>query len=115
MRARTARSLTGPWSEEATEIPPLTPPARGYTFVYAESPFVVRRGEHYFRFEQMYVFRSDDPLKWNGPPVVCLMPEAPIRLLAPEIVTHEGRDYLLAYQWLNDDERGVFIAALAWD
>jgi len=115
IRARTAPRLTGPWSEEAVEIPPLTPPWPGYTFVFAESPLVVRRGNYYYRFEQMYVFRSEDPLRWEGPPIACLMPDAPIKLLAPEIVTHEGRDYLLAYQWLNDDPRGIFLAPLAWD
>lgn len=115
IRARTAASLTGPWSGDAVEIPPRTPPARGYTFVYAESPTVVYRQGHYYRFEQMIVFRSRDPLSWNGDPVANLLPQNPIRLLAPEIVTHEGRDYLLAYQWLNDDERGIFLAPLAWD
>lgn len=115
MRARTATRLTGPWSETAHEIPPRMPPARGYTFVYAESPLVVYRSGYYYRFEQMYVFRSRDPLVWPEEPIVCLLPKMPIRLLAPEIVHHEGRDYLLAYQWLNDDERGVFLAPLAWE
>ncbi|MCF3648418.1 hypothetical protein [Synoicihabitans lomoniglobus] len=115
IRARTAPHLTGPWSDAATEIPPITPPAKGYTFVYAESPFVIKRQDYYYRFEQLYVFRSKDPLKWEGPPVASLAPETPIKFLAPEIVTHEGRDYLLAYQWLNDDPRGIYLAPLAWE
>lgn len=115
IRARTAPSLTGPWSDEAVDIPPITPPFKGYTFVYAESPFVIRRGDHYFRFEQLFVFRSDDPLKWEGPPVASLNPAMPIRLLAPEIITHEGQDYLLVYQWLNDDPRGIYLAPLSWE
>ena len=115
IRARTSTSLTGPWSEDAVEIPPRMPPARGYTFVFAESPLFVYRQGYYYRFEQMHVFRSTDPLVWNDEPVANLLPQNPIRLLAPEIVSHEGRDYLLAYQWLNNDERGVFLAPLAWD
>lgn len=115
VRARTATVLTGPWSDDAVELPPLTPPPAGYTFAYAESPFVLKRGEHYYRFEQMFVFRSDHPLRWTGPAVTCLIPDDPMKLLAPEIISHEGRDYILAYQWRGRDERGVFIAPLAWD
>ena len=115
IRARARASLTGTWEETATEIPPLMPPPPGYLFVYAESPFVLRRGDHYYRFEQMYVFRSKDPLQWEGPPIVCLTPDDPIKLLAPEIVTQDGRDYLLAYQWRGSDDRGIFIAPLVWE
>ncbi len=115
IRARTAERLEGPWSEEATEIPPLTPPPDGYPFVYAESPLVVKRGGSYYRFEQLHVYRSDDPLKWDGPPVANLAPRDPLKRLAPEIVTREGRDYLLAYQWRGRDERGIFLAPLRWE
>lgn len=115
IRARTAQNLEGPWSESAIEIPPITPPAPGYTFVYAESPLVVRRGNYYYRFEQLEVFRSDDPLKWQGPAVARLAPRDPLKRLAPEIVTDNGRDYLVAYQWRGRDPRGIYLARLIWE
>ena len=115
IRARTAMTLTGPWSEDAIEIPPITPPPSGYAFVYAESPLVIRRGGYYFRFEQLEVYRSSDPFKWSGPPVARLAPEDPLKRLAPEIVTHEGKDYLVAYQWRGSDPRGIYLRPLVWD
>ncbi|MFH5803939.1 hypothetical protein [Alienimonas sp. DA493] len=115
IRARTAKKLTGPWSEQATEIPPLTPPPDGYRFVYAESPLVIERDGRYYRFEQLDVYRSDDPLKWKGPPVARLAARDPLKRLAPEIVTRDGRDYLLAYQWRGKDPRGIDLAPLAWE
>jgi len=115
IRARTAENLEGPWSESAVEIPPLTPPAKGYTFVYAESPLVVKRKGYYYRFEQLEVFRSSNPLKWEGPPIARLAPRDPLKRLAPEIVTHEGKDYLVAYQWRGRDPRGIYLAPLVWE
>ncbi|MFW6257479.1 MAG: hypothetical protein ACOC11_01730 [Prolixibacteraceae bacterium] len=115
IRARTAEKLTGPWSEEEVEIPPITPPFQGYEFVYAESPLVVKRGEYYYRFEQLFVYRSKDPLKWEGPPVAELAPKDHIKRLAPEIVTHQGNDYLLAYQWRGNDPRGIYMIKLDWE
>lgn len=114
IRARTATDLKGPWSEDATEIPPITPPAKGYAFVYAESPFVIQRGGFYYRFEQLEVFRSSDPLQWKGPPVARLAPRDPLKRLAPEIVSHRGQDYLVAYQWRGNDPRGIYLAPLKW-
>jgi len=114
IRARTADKLTGPWSEEAVEIPPITTPSPGYEFVYAESPLVVKRGDYYYRFEQLSVYCSKDPLKWEGPPIANLAPDDHIKRLAPEIVTYKGKDYLLAYQWRNDDPRGVYLIGLDW-
>jgi hypothetical protein len=115
IRARTAERLQGPWSDSAVEIPPITPPAEGYTFVYAESPLVVKRGGYYYRFEQLEVFRSTDPLKWSGPAVARLAPKDPLKRLAPEIVTHDGTDYLVAYQWRGRDPRGIYLAPLSWE
>ena len=115
IRARTSEKLEGPWSSEAIEIPPITPPPSGYKFVYAESPLVIKRGEHYYRFEQLHVFRSNDPFKWKGPPIANLAPRDPLKRLAPEIATLDGRDYLLAYQWRGRDPRGIYLAPLAWD
>ena len=115
IRARTAKKLTGPWSEEAIEIPPITPPFQGYEFVYAESPLVVKRGEYYYRFEQLFVYCSRDPLKWEGPPIAVLAPKDHIKRLAPEIVTYKGNDYLLAYQWRGNDPRGIYLIKLVWE
>jgi len=115
IRARTAEKLEGPWSKHAHEVPPITPPPAGYKFVYAESPTVIKRGDYYYRFEQLYVFRSKDPLHWPDPAITCLSPKDPLKRLAPEIVTHEGRDYLLAYQWRGKDPRGIYLAPLAWE
>ena len=114
IRARTAPELEGPWSESAVEIPPITPPPSGYKFVYAESPLVIKRGAFYYRFEQLYVFRSTDPFKWNDIPVTNLAPRDPLKRLAPEIATHDGRDYLLAYQWRGRDPRGIYVVPLEW-
>lgn len=114
IRARTASELTGPWSDNAIEIPPITPPPSGYEFVYAESPLVIKRGGYYFRFEQLDVYRSSDPFKWSGPPVARLAPQDPLKRLAPEIVTDNGKDYLVAYQWRGKDPRGIYLAPLKW-
>lgn len=115
IRARTADKLTGPWSEEAIEVPPITPPSPGYEFVYAESPLVIKRGDYYYRFEQLNVYCSKDPLKYEGPPITALAPDDPIKRLAPEIITHDGKNYLLAYQWRNDDPRGIYMIELCWE
>ena len=115
IRARTAEKLEGPWSAEAVEIPPVTPPAKGYEFVCAESPTVIRRGAWYYRFEQLHVFASKDPLKWEGKTITSLEPRDPLKRLAPEIVTHEGKDYIVAYQWRGKDPRGVFLARVVWE
>ncbi|QDT14891.1 hypothetical protein [Alienimonas californiensis] len=50
--------------------------------------------------------RSDAPLKWEGPPIARLAPQAPLKRPAPEIVTNGGRDDLLAYQRRGKDPRG---------
>lgn len=115
IRARTAAKLEGPWSETALEIPPITPPPSGYKFVYAESPLVIKRGDDYYRFEQLFVYRSKDPFQWQGPPVANLAPKDSLKRLAPEIATHEGQDYLLAYQWRGWDPRGIYLVPLVWE
>ncbi len=115
IRARTASRLEGPWSDTAFETPPITPPPDGYKFVFAESPLVVKRGEYYYRFEQLSVYCSDDPLNWEDPPVANLAPGDPLKRLAPEIATFNGRDYLLAYQWRGNDTRGIYMVPLKWE
>lgn len=112
--ARTAPALTGPWSAEETDIGTPTAPPEGYLFVYAESPFVLERDGWYFRFEQMVVYASLDPLKWSAPPVANLIPKDPMRYLAPEIVAEGDREYIAAYGWRGNNPRGIFLAPLEW-
>lgn len=112
--ARTAPDLLGPWSREEIDLGTLSEPPAGYLFVYAESPFVLYRDGWYYRWEQMYVYASRDPLRWAGPAVACLIPQDPLRYLAPEIVSVGGRDYIAAYGWRGDNPRGIFLAPLEW-
>lgn len=114
VRARTAPTLSGPWSEPVHDLPPLNPPEPGYRFVNAESPLVVEREGWYYRFEHMIVHASRDPLRWETPAITVLTPGAPIEHLAPEIVLHDGGWWIAAYQWRNDAPRGVFLAPLRW-
>lgn len=115
VHARTAARLTGPWSAPV-DLPPLTPPPKErYLFAYAESPLVVRRGEWYYRFEQLTVYASRHPLEgWAGEPIVRLHGEDPLDLLAPEIVVQGGLEYLLAYRWRRKEDRGVYLVPLQW-
>ncbi len=112
--ARTAPTLAGPWSEAETDLGTLSDPPAGYLFAYAESPFVLYRHGWYYRLEQLNVYASRDPLRWSGPCVTRLIPKDPMRYLAPEIVTDDGRDYIAAYGWRGDNPRGVFLAPLEW-
>lgn len=114
VKVRTAPALTGPWSHEETDVGTLTEPPAGYLFAYAESPFVLERDGWYFRFEQMLVYASRDPLRWPASPVANLIPNDPMRYLAPEIVSEGGRDYIAAYGWRGNNPRGIFLAPLEW-
>lgn len=114
VHVRSATQLTGPWSEEAIDVGTPTEPPAGYLFAYAESPFIVFRDGWYYRFEQMVVYASRDPLRWERPALTVLMPKDPMRYLAPEIVSDQGNDYVLAYGWRGKDPSGIFIARLEW-
>ena len=111
---RTAPALLGPWSAEEIDIGTPTEPPAGYLFAYAESPFVLERDGWYFRFEQMIVYASRDPLIWSGPPVASLIPNDPMRYLAPEIIVEGDREYIAAYGWRGNNPRGIFLAPLEW-
>jgi hypothetical protein len=114
VKVRTAPALRGPWSAEEIDIGTPTEPPAGYLFAYAESPFVLERDGWYFRFEQMFVYASRDPLQWSGPAVANLIPNDPMRYLAPEIVTDGDREYIAAYGWRGNNPRGIFLAPLEW-
>jgi len=60
MVCRTAPKLPGPWSD---------PPSAVRTEGNPESPFIVRRGHHYYLFQQMEVFISDRPTHFAGEPL----------------------------------------------
>jgi hypothetical protein len=84
----------------------------------AECPFVVRRGDWYYLFRtqvygekgQTFVYRSADPLNFglnqDDKYLVATLPVA-----APEIVHHDGQDYIAA---LRPDLKGIRIAKLRW-
>jgi beta-xylosidase len=112
--ARTARRLEGPWSAQKIDVGVVSPtPADAYTFVFAESPFVLFRNGWYYRFEQMNVLASRNPRAWQGPILATLTGNNPRALLAPEIVTHDGRDYI-AGSCYSKDKAGIYLAAINW-
>jgi hypothetical protein len=99
MVARTAAELAGPWSD-----PPLAVKTEGNP----ESPFLVRRGGRYYLFQQMQVFVSDTPTRFGGEPLTHMTGIWYGGKWAPEVITHEGRDYLAGYG------RGLWLARLKW-
>ncbi len=100
MVARTAPRPEGPWSEE--EIPVRTTGN-------PESPFVLKRGDHYYLWQQMSVYRSDDPLDFDQAPLVAHMTEIWYNgRWAPEVIEHEGRFYLAGYA------DGIHVAPMEW-
>lgn len=99
MVARTAPKLAGPWSD-----PPFAVKTEGNP----ESPFLVKRGEGYYLFQQMTVYRSDRPTHFDGEPLTHMTGIWYGGKWAPEVITHEGQDYLAGYG------RGLWIAKLNW-
>jgi hypothetical protein len=99
MAARTAGAPAGPWSEEELGVRTEGNP---------ESPFVIRRGEKYYLLQQMTVYMSDSPERFDGEPLTHLTGIWYSGKWAPEIVTYEGQDYLAGYG------RGLWLARLDW-
>jgi hypothetical protein len=95
-------------------------------FVNAESPFVIFHEGYYYKFEQGHVVASNDPLAFEGKPVVAnlfpdfVYPEDWWPALAPEIIV-DGDKMYIAY-FMNHHEHplrslkqgGVFVAELGW-
>jgi hypothetical protein len=83
----------------------------------AECPFVAERHGWYYLFRtqrygqgaQTSVYRSKDPLDFGVRDDRCLVGTLPVA--APEIVTHEGRDYIAV---LLPSLKGIQIARLKW-
>ncbi len=114
MAARTAQSLTGEWSEEIKMVYDGFSNTRNpiYKNEFAESPFVVKRGEQrYYLWAQMHVFYSTDPLKF-GDKKVAVMESSRYeeRCWAPEIIVdNKGNYYIAAYR-----TSGIWMAKLQW-
>lgn len=109
---RTAAKLAGPWSGDKVDIGVLSPPPAGYLFAFAESPFVHARKDWFYRFEQLNVFASKDPSRWEGPPVASMAGRNPLEYLSPEIVEHDGKTYLAAYR--DHGKGGIHVVRLGW-
>jgi hypothetical protein len=92
----------------------LTPvaPGDGYVFAEAESPFIVRRGEWYYRWEHLDVHASRSLTDWSAAKRTELIPGGRRNYLAPEIVEHGGASYLAAYK--DHGKGGIWMAKLAW-
>lgn len=99
MVARTAPRLAGPWSD---------PPVPVKTDGNPESPFLVKRGRHCYLFQQMEVFLSDRPTHFRGDPLTHMTGIWYGGRWAPEVITHNGQDYLAGYG------RGLWVARLRW-
>jgi hypothetical protein len=100
MVARTAPAPGGPWSEAETPVRTSGNP---------ESPFVLRRGEHYYLFQQMSVYRSSDPLAFDGAELVNHLTRLWFNgKFAPEVIEHDGSWYVAGYS------RGIHVARLRW-
>ena len=84
----------------------------------AECPFVVRRSGYFYLFRtqrygkdpQTTVYRSKDPRDFGVDDDRCRVGTLP--LAAPEIVQHDGRDYIA---YLLPSLKGIQISKLAWE
>jgi len=99
MVCRTAPKLAGPWSD---------PPSPVKTEGNPESPFLTRRGPHYYLFQQMEVFLSDRPTHFGGEPLTHMTGIWYGGKWAPEVISDNGEDYLAGYG------RGLWVARLKW-
>jgi hypothetical protein len=108
---RTAPKLAGPWGDKV-DVGVISPPPAGYLFAFAESPFVHARKGWYYRFEQLNVFASKEPSRWEGPPVASMAGRNALEYLSPELVEHDGKTYLAAYK--DHGKGGIWVARLGW-
>ncbi len=128
---RTAKELTGPWSEPGIAgmgLPnrPREIPHSRVDFVNAESPFVIFYKGWYYKFEQAFITASKDPANFKDKPVIANLfphfeyPRDWWPALAPEVII-DGEKMYIAY-FMNHHEHplktlqmgGVFMAELTW-
>lgn len=101
MVARTAPSPEGPWSDKESAVRTAGNP---------ESPYVIKRGEWYYLWQQMSVYRAADPLDFDNAELIAHMTGIWYSgKWAPEVIEHEGRFYIAGYG------RGIHVALLEWE
>ncbi len=102
MMCRTSPALEGLWSETETHLQVKTNP---------ESPFVIKRGEAFYLWSQMNVYRSTDPTVFSDPPVTAMADGGrdPRMRYAPELVESNGQWYIAGYN------RGIFLCKMKWE
>lgn len=96
MVVRRSPGLDGPWGDASALGVSGNP----------ESPFVVKRNGVYYLWQQLRVFASDRPDRFDAPAVAELTPGWKY---APEIIEHDGRWYMAAYS------KGLWMCRLRWD
>ncbi len=101
MMARMAPALRGPWSAQEYSLGVPGNP---------ESPFVLRRGTNYYLWQQMSVYHSLDPMNFAVPKITRMTTGLVHGKYAPEIFSHEGRDYIAGY-----DGDGIWLSYLRWE
>jgi len=100
MVARIAPSPGGPWSERETAVRIEGNP---------ESPFVIQRGDWYYLWQQMSVYRSDDPLNFDRAELIAHMTGIWYDgKWAPEGIEDDSQYYIACYG------RGIHVARLNW-
>lgn len=114
---RVAPSLMGPWGE-LIDIGVNTPDATNpdmtrLNFINAESPFVLFRNGFYYRWEQMNVYASRDPLAWPDDEITTMAGSDPREYYAPEIIEHDGQHYITGYRY-GAGRNGIYMARFSW-
>lgn len=111
---RTANALRGPWSEvEDVRVGTASLPEDPYSFVNAESPFVLFHSGYYYRWEQSNVFASEDPKRWPDRELTTMTLGDPPGVLAPEVVEWDGQFYLAGYRY-DEERQGIYLAPFSW-
>lgn len=111
---RTARGLEGAWSEPSdVGVGTASVPGDPFNFINAESPFVLFRDGHYYRWEQMKVFVSQNPLVWPQTELTTLTPGDDRALIAPEIIEADDAFFVAGYKY-KDARHGIYMARLEW-
>jgi hypothetical protein len=102
MAARTAKTLTGAWSEEVMVYDGFSNTRHPiYRNEFAESPFVIKKRDYYYMFAQLHVFVSRDPFDFTENHKVAELESSRYedRVWAPEIIQgNDGELYIAAYR-----------------